>query len=184
MKRLLAYGALAIMAFSGCENDMNAVAAFDTKKLGVEQAFDVETILSQSATVKGVLTSKYMERYVTHPPHTDFPKGLQVIFYDSVGRKESILTANFGRLDEGTNDIYLRDSVVFISLTTAQRLDCKDLRFDSKTAMFMTDRFCRISTITDTIYASGIRATQDLSRTEFLKANGTFVPQDSSFILE
>ncbi len=73
MKRLFAYGALACLALASCENDINAVAAFDTKKLGVEQAYDVETIVSQSAKVKGVLTSRYMERYVTHPPHTDFP---------------------------------------------------------------------------------------------------------------
>lgn len=169
---------------SGCENDMNAVAAFDTKKLGVEQAYNVETIVSQSATVKGVLTSKYMERYVSHPPHTDFPRGLQVIFYDTLGRKESILTANFGRLDEGNNDIFLRDSVVFISLTTAQRLDCKDLRFDSKTNLFITDRFCRISTPTDTIYGRGFRATQDMSRSEFMHVYGSFMPPDSTFSFE
>ncbi|WP_298711198.1 LPS export ABC transporter periplasmic protein LptC [Chitinophaga sp.] len=184
MKRILAYGTLACLALAGCENDMNAVAAFDTKKLGVEQAFDVETIVSQSATVKGVLTSPYMERHVSHPPHTDFPKTLQVIFYDSTARKESILTANFGRLDEGNNDIYLRDSVVFISLTTAQRLDCKDLRWDSKSAQFITDRFCRLATPTDTLYGQGFRANQDFSRTEFVHVYGTFAPPDSTFSLE
>lgn len=183
MKRLLAYGAFACIAI-GCENDLSAVAAFDTRKLGVEQAYNVETIVSQSAVVKGVLTAPYMERYVTHPPHTDFPKGLQVIFYDDSSRKESILTANFGRMDEGNNDIFLRDSVVFINLTSAQRLDCKDLRWDSKTSLFITDRFCRLSTLTDTIYGQGFRANQDFSWSEFVHIYGSFVPQDSILSLD
>lgn len=184
MKRLFIYGAFACLALASCENDINAVAAFDTKKLGVEQAYKVESIISQGARVKGVLTAPYMERYVTHPPHTDFPRGLQVTFYDDSSRKESILTANFGRLDEGNNDIFLRDSVVFISLTTAQRLDCKDLRWDAKTAQFITDRFCRLTTPTNTLYGRGFRANQDLSRSEFMHVYGTFLPPDSTFAFE
>ena len=143
--------------------------------------------MSQTAHVKGVLTAPYMERHLSSPPHTDFPKGLQVIFYTDSLTKESVLTSNFGQILEnpnGTSDIYLRDSVVFINLTTVQRLDCKDLRWDSKINQFVTDRFCRLSTPTDTLYGQGFRANQDFSRSEFINAYGTFAPQDSILSLQ
>ncbi|RPD40373.1 LPS export ABC transporter periplasmic protein LptC [Chitinophaga barathri] len=165
--------------FISCENDINAVREFDINKLGVEQAYDIETIMSQTGHVKGVLTAPYMERHLNNPPHTDFPKGLQVVFYTDSLTKESILTSNFGTYQENSTDIYLRDSVVFISLKTAQRLDCKDLKWDSKTNQFTTDRFCRLSTPNDTLYGQGFRANQDFSRSEFINAYGTFAPQDS-----
>ncbi|MBO9153147.1 LPS export ABC transporter periplasmic protein LptC [Chitinophaga sp. GCM10012297] len=179
MKRIFIYLGIAL-AFISCENDVNAVRAFDIKKLGVEQAYDIETIMSQTAHVKGVLTAPYMERHLNNPPHTDFPRGLQVVFYTDSLTKESILTSKFGTYEENSTDIYLRDSVVFISLTTAQRLDCKDLRWDSKQNLFVTDRFCRLSTPVDTLYGQGFRANQDFSRSEFINAYGSFAPQDST----
>lgn len=167
------------LALISCENDVNAVRAFDINKLGVEQAYDIESIMSQTAHVKGVLTAPYMERHLTQPPHTDFPRGLQVVFYTDSLTKESILTSKFGTYQENSTDVYLRDSVVFISLKTAQRLDCKDLKWDSKTNQFITDRFCRLSSPRDTLYGQGFRANQDFSRSEFINAYGSFAPEDS-----
>ncbi|MGN7719874.1 hypothetical protein [Chitinophaga sp. 22620] len=183
MKRFFIYLASALV-FISCENDVNAVRAFDASKAEVEQAYDIETIMSQTAHVKGVLTAPYMERHLSSPPHTDFPKGLQVIFYTDSLTKESILTSNFGQMLEnpnGTSDIYLRDSVVFISFGTGQRLDCKDLRWDSKINLFVTDRFCRLSSTTgDTLYGQGFRANQDFSWSEFVNSYGSFAPPDST----
>ncbi|MGN6510192.1 MAG: LPS export ABC transporter periplasmic protein LptC [Chitinophaga sp.] len=181
MKRNFIYLGIVAMALMSCENDVNAVRAFDAKKLGVEQAYQVETIMSQEAHVKGVLTAPYMERHLTEPPHTDFPKGLQVVFYSDSLTKESILTANFGTYKENSTEIYLRDSVVFISLKTARRLDCKDLRWDPKTNEFVTDNFCRLTTPTQTLYGQGFRANQDLSRSEFIHGSGSMVVEDSLF---
>jgi hypothetical protein len=70
---------------------------------------------------------------------------------------------------------------VFISLKTARRLDCKDLRWDPKTNEFVTDNFCRLTTPTQTLYGQGFRANQDLSRSEFIHGSGSMVVEDSLF---
>ncbi|RPE13347.1 LPS export ABC transporter periplasmic protein LptC [Chitinophaga lutea] len=183
MKQLLSYLAIVLVCCS-CENDINAVRKFDANKLGVEQGFDVETIMSQTANVKGILTSPYMERHTNTPSYTEFPRGLKVVFYDSL-KISSVLTARYGKYMDRENDVYLRDSVVFISLkdpAEIKRLDCKDLRWDAKRALFTTDKYCRFSTPYDTLYGVGFDANQDFSWSEFHNVHGSFKSPDSSFV--
>jgi LPS export ABC transporter protein LptC len=173
------------LVFCSCENDINVVRKFDKSKLGVEQGYDVETIMSQSAHVKGVLTSAYMERHMNPPSFTEFPRGLKVVFYSDSLSISSILTANYGKYMDAEKDIYLRDSVVFISLKDPKeikRLDCKDLRWDAKRALFTTDKYCRLSTPYDTLYGVGFDANQDFSWSEFHEVHGSFMSPDSSFV--
>lgn len=183
MKLLLSYLAIVVL-FCSCENDMSAVRAFDKSKMGVEQAYDIETIMSQTAKVKGVLTAPYMERHVSVPPYTEFPQGLKVVFYNDSLQFERVLTARYGKLMDGENDIFLKDSVVFLDLKKLQRLDCKDLRWDSKKGQFLTERFCRISTPVDTIYSIGLTANQDFSVVKLLDISGVVSPQDSMMNLD
>ncbi|MRG46779.1 LPS export ABC transporter periplasmic protein LptC [Chitinophaga sp. SYP-B3965] len=183
MKLLLSILAI-VLVFCSCENDMNAVRAFDKSKVGVEQAYDIETIMSQTAHVKGVLTSAYMERHMATPPYTEFPQGLKVVFYSDSLTITSVLTAKYGKLIDGENEMYLRDSVVFLDLKTLQRLDCKDLRWDPKKALFVTDRFCRVARPGDTIYSIGMNANQDFSAVNFFDVDGVVSPQDSMMNLE
>lgn len=182
MKQLFSYLALIIVCCS-CENDMNAVRAFDKNKMGVEQAYDVETIMSQTAHVKGVLTAPYMERHVTSPAYTEFPNSLRVVFYNDSLVQTSILTANYGKMDEKENNIYLRDSVVFISyfkgVIEKERLDCKELKWDDKRKLFISNTLCRVARPGDTLYGQGLEANQDFSWWQFIDAYGSFLPPDS-----
>jgi hypothetical protein len=183
MKLLLSFLAITLV-FCSCENDMNAVRAFDKSKLGVEQAYDIETIMSQTAHVKGILTSPYMERHMATPPYTEFPQGLKVVFYSDSLTITGVLTSKYGKLIDGENEMYLRDSVVFLDLQKFQRLDCKDLRWDPKKAIFVTERFCRVSTPRDTVYSIGLDANQDFSIVNFHTVHGVVSPQDSMMNLE
>lgn len=183
MKQLFSYLALIIVCCS-CENDMNAVRAFDKNKMGVEQAYDVETIMSQTAHVKGVLTAPYMERHVTSPAYTEFPNSLRVVFYNDSLIQTSILTANYGKMDEKENNIYLRDSVVFISyfkgVIEKERLDCKELKWDDKRKLFISNSLCRVVSFpADTLYGQGLEANQDFSWWQFINSYGSFLPPDS-----
>lgn len=178
MKLLFSYLAIVIL-FCSCENDMTAVRAFDKSKMGVEQAYDIETIMSQTAKVKGVLTAPYMERHVSVPPYTEFPQGLKVVFYNDSLQFERVLTARYGKLMDGENEMFLKDSVVILDLKKLQRVDCKDLRWDPKKQQFITERFCRISTPVDTIYSMGLDANQDLSTVNLHRVTGVVSAQDS-----
>lgn len=182
MKQLFSYLAI-VLVFCSCENDMTAVAAFDKTKASVEQAYDIETIMSQTGHVRGVLTSEYMERHTSTPPYTEFPRGLRVVFYSDSLTITSILTAKYGKLLDGENEVYLRDSVVYLDLKTLQRLDCKDLKWDPKKQTFNTERFCRVSTPVDTLYSMGLDANQDFSDVRFHNVNGVITPQDSTLNL-
>lgn len=182
MKLLFSYLAIVVL-FCSCENDMTAVRAFDKSKMGVEQAYEIETIMSQTAKVKGVLTAPYMERHMSVPPYTEFPQGLKVVFYNDSLQIERVLTARYGKLMDGENEMFLKDSVVILDLLKLQRVDCKDLRWDPKKQKFITERFCRISTPIDTLYSTGLEANQDLSDINFFHVYGIMTPQDSTMNL-
>lgn len=183
MKRLLPYIAFALLA-SSCENDMNAVRRFDATKMGVEQADTVETIISQTAHVKGVLTAPYMERNLNTPPFTEFPRGLKVVFYSDSLTETSELTAKYGKMMQNENDIFLRDSVVFKNYKTLERLDCKELKWDAKRQLFVSNSFSRVATPTDTLYGQGFEANQNFSLWRFINAYGSFLPPDSTLSFE
>lgn len=183
MKRLLPYVAFALFICS-CENDMNAVRRFDAIKVGVEQADTVETIVSQTAHVKGILTAPYMERHTSIPAFTEFPRGLKVIFYSDSLTETSELTAKYGKMMQTENDIYLRDSVIFKNRKTSERLDCRELKWDARRQLFVSNSLSRVATITDTLYGQGFEANQNFSKWRFIDAWGSFLPPDSTLSFE
>ncbi len=71
---------------TACENDPVVVDSFFVKKTAVEEAFTVESYLSQGAKVKAKLTAPYMKRYMADSPYVEFPKTLHVDFYDDSTR--------------------------------------------------------------------------------------------------
>jgi hypothetical protein len=61
-----------------------------------------------------------------------------------------------------------------------QRLDCEELNWDSKKAIFYSNKEVRISTLTDTLYGTGLESNQDFSDYTILHPSGPFVIKDST----
>ncbi len=120
-----------------------------------------------------------MLRYNVDTAFTEFPRTLQVDFFDTSGKVESRLNAMYGKYFETRSKVYLRDSVVVFNVK-GDTLKTSELWWDQNTRKFYTDKFVRLKSNDKTISASkGLEASQDLSRYVFFNPTGTLLVPDS-----
>ncbi|MBE7172772.1 MAG: LPS export ABC transporter periplasmic protein LptC [Williamsia sp.] len=153
---------LALFLLSACENDMKEVNALTDKKTSVEEGYQIESYLSQSARMKAKLVAPLMRRYQIDTPYVEFPRTLHVDFFDDSLRIESRLDARYGKYKENEQKVFLKDSVVASNLK-GDTLWCRELWWDQQLQQFYTDKAVRIRQPDKMIYGKGMKAAQDLS---------------------
>ena len=105
MIRNTAIALLACFLVSSCVNDEMKVKALFQKKLGVDEAVNIESYMSQGGKMKAKLTAPLMLRYQDTSARVEFPKTLHVDFFDSTLQIESRLDALFAIYYESRNTI-------------------------------------------------------------------------------
>ena len=92
LTRIIAIISIASLAIVSCENDEAKINALFTKKLGVDEAVNIESFMSQGGHMKAKLTAPLMLRYQDTGSRIVLPKTLHVDFYDSTLNIESKLS--------------------------------------------------------------------------------------------
>ncbi|HVI48880.1 MAG TPA: LPS export ABC transporter periplasmic protein LptC [Chitinophaga sp.] len=163
---------------AGCENDIQAVMEFDSKKAAVENGTDIITIFSQGGKVNAKLTAPAMERSIDKPAYVEFKQGLKVFMYNDTLGLESTLSAKKGKYLEDEGNVYLSDSVVVIN-KKGERLDTKELNWDPKRKIFYSTKEVFIKTPTDSLHGWGLEANEDFSEKKIISVSGPITVQDS-----
>jgi len=167
-----------------CENDINVINAFNTKKTGVEEARKVTVHYSIGGKRKAVLTSPLMYRVQDTVPYVEFPNTIHVDFYsesnsDSI---ESKLDARYAKYRETQSIVYLKDSVKVVNVK-GDTLYCDELYWDVKRtgSEFYTDKPVRIRTRTEVINGIGMEASQDFKGYHIIHPTGILKVPASQF---
>jgi LPS export ABC transporter protein LptC len=170
---------------SSCENDMREVQAMGKKTIGVEEAKNIESYLSQSGKVKAKLVAPLMLRYQLDTPKVEFPKSLFVNFYNDSLQVESKLSAKYGNYFENENRIFLRDSIVVYNVT-GDTLFCNDLYWDQQKGIFYTNKKVIIKKPGgQLLYGKGLVASQDFKSYTIRSVYNSMINiPDSSFVAE
>lgn len=163
-----------------CENDPKDVEGAFRKQVAVEEAFKVESFMSQDGKVKAKLTAPYMVRSQADSSYLEFPRTVHVDFYKDSATIETVLDARYAKYMEYMSKVLLRDSVVVINRLTGDTLRTQELWWDQNKQEFYTDKPCHINQRLGTNFAKdGLRAAQNLNWYEFKQNSGTrLVPQD------
>ncbi len=149
--------------FLSCENDPEVVNRNNQRKPNIEEAFNIQSFLSQNGSLRAKLVAPYMLRYSLDTSYIEFPRTLHVNFYDSTGQVESQVDALYGKYLETQSKVFLRDSVVAFNIK-GDTLRTPDLWWDQNTRKFYTDNVVRIYRKGQNIIGGrGMVATQDLS---------------------
>jgi LPS export ABC transporter protein LptC len=149
--------------FFSCENDPEVVNRTNERKADVEEAYHIQSYLSQNGNLRAKLVSPFMLRYAMDTSYLEFPKTLHVNFYDSSGKVESQLDALYGKYLETRSVVYLRDSVVVFNVK-GDTLRTPDLWWDQNTKKFYTPSRVRIQRKGQRVIGGkGMEATQDLN---------------------
>jgi len=172
---------LGIFAIS-CENDEKVLQERVKKKIGVDEAKNVQLLYSQAGKVKSKLTAPVMYRYQDTLPRVEFPNSMHIDFYNDSMQIESIVDAKYGRYIEGQNKAYLRDSVVAIQKFSGDTVRCKELWWDQNKQLFYTDKPALITKKDGTIIPAqkGFNATQDFKTINLLEPVEGILPVSES----
>lgn len=172
---------------ASCENDEAVVNSFSNKELGVEEGTNIISYLSTNGKTKGKLMAPYMLRNLFDSAKVEFPKTLQVDFYDSSLKVESHLFAKYGKFLENDNIIYLRDSVIVFN-TQNDTLFTNELWWDQGLAAFYTNKPVIISNNNNGFAQKicgmgGFRSNQDFTKYSIYKVGKAYNAEINSFLL-
>lgn len=164
-----------------CENDEQKVKEWTENKVMKEEVNTIEAYLSQEGKMRARLTSPQMLRVMADTVYVEFPKSLHVDFYNDSTIIESRLDSKYGKYFENLNKVYLRDSVVVITVK-GDTLRSPDLWWDQNTKLFYTDKYATYKGIGKQIYGGkGLTATQDLNSVIFHQPTGTVQVSENGF---
>lgn len=164
-----------ITVFYSCVNDVDKVNALFEKKLGVDEARNIESYMSQAGKMKAKLTAPVMLRYQDTLPRVEFPNSLHVDFYtDSTHAIESQVDARYGKYIEPQNKVFLRDSVRVFNVQ-GDTLHCQELWWDQTTGKFTTDKPVRIYRKDLILIGEGLSAPQDFKTFEIYHPTNSII---------
>lgn len=159
------------MLFSCGANDLdevNRVTAADNSAIEISK--DVEMVYTDSGLVRARLNSPEVQRFAGEEEQLYAPKGVNVSFFDSIGRENSHLYAQRGTFYEKERYVELEDSVV-VTNSAGERLNTEFLVWVQDSG-FYTDKFVKITREKTIIYGDGLEADEGFSKYTIKKPRG------------
>lgn len=158
-----------------CENKKEDIDTWTKKVVMKEEAVNIESMLSQNGKLKAKLRAPLMRRIFEDTVYAEFPNSLHCEFYDNNNQVESWLDSKYGKYYENLGKVYLKDSVVVITVK-GDTLKSPDLWWDQNLKKFYTDKYATYHAPGKQIYGTvGLEATQDLSSIIFKYPIGTIL---------
>jgi LPS export ABC transporter protein LptC len=143
---------------------------------------DTLTIVqSENGVLKGRFHAPIMEQYAYAPePYEEYPRGIDVISYDSLGNVKTTLRANYALRWTNLQRWDLKGDVVGTNID-GDKLETQQLTWNEKSEQIWSNVQTRLSRPRrgDIMTGSGFTSKQDLSKWRFRHGEGT-----QSFVAE
>lgn len=163
-----------LLAASACRNDISEVTALNYKDtFPLESAENIEMVYSDSAQIQAVMKSPLANRYAGEDPYLVLPKGVSVVFFDSVLRPRTRLTAGYAIKREKSELMEARHDVVVIN-RIGEQLNTEHLVWDQKRKIIYSDVFVKIKRKDEILYGQGMEADETFDKWIIKKPRGTF----------
>jgi LPS export ABC transporter protein LptC len=159
--------------FSSCEKKKEVLKDLQIKELPTLSARNVETMYSDSGQVTLVVRSPLINQYNGgEEPHTLFPEGLSVFFYDKKTEPQASITSKFARYTEKDELWELRDSVVAVN-PEGDILETELLYWSEPRESVWSDRFVRITGKDQIIMGTGFESDPRLTKWKIKNVSAT-----------
>jgi len=164
-----------------CQNDLDQVAAVEVQQTAPDRVTtDAEYFFTDSGRVRNRLRAGRIAEWSAEPKRTELSNGLELVFFDSSGAQQSILTARRGVLMPAEKRMEVSDQVVFVN-DKGERMETEQLTWDQDSGRVFTDRAVRIQRGGDIIHGEGLTAKEDFSRYTIRRITGTlYVAEDDT----
>ena len=165
--------------FISCENELAEIQrVFQQEEMTREVMKEVEILYSDSAVVNVRIISPTLIRFTNkQDPKQEFPDGLIVDFLSPNGKISSKLTAKYGMRYENQNQIVVRDSVIWESVSK-ERLETEELTWDEQKEKLYTNKYVTIIRPEEIIFGYGFEANQNFTYSKIKAIEGTIKVND------
>lgn len=163
-----------VFMLMACENDEAKVKELTSKRLGVDEAHNVEAYMSTTGVMKARLRAPLMLRYQDTVAKVVFPESMHVDFFNDSVKIESQLDSRYGEYFETKNKVFLKDSVRVFN-NTGDTLFCQELWWDQDLQKFYTDKPVRIHRPDMIMIGVGLSAPQDFKTFEIYKISNSIL---------
>ncbi len=166
---------LAVAMLISCKNDIEVISSLtDINNLPSQTSINLETIYTDSAKIQLKVKSKLVKIFnLEEGSYLEFPKGLEVFFYDENEKIESQLSARYAIYHEADELWEAKDSVVVINAKD-EILNTEQLFWDENKKLIYTSKFVSITTTSEIIYGDGLEANENFTNWKIMKPRGTF----------
>ena len=169
-----------IILSGGCDSKIERVKLLSQEEVNFpdQSMTDAEILHSVKGRVEVKVTAPQIDRYTSvEEPHTIFPQGLTVLFYDSTMTVESKISANYAIYHEPDELWEAKNDVVAIN-NQGDTLNTEYLVWRQDKGIIYTDRYVRITTTEGIIHGKGFEANQDFTDYEIKETTGTIEVED------
>lgn len=181
MHKVFSFVLLIVLISSGCKNDIETINALNAElKIPDQVAYDVETVYHDSGLLQGKIIAPEINIYNDdEDPHTEFPQGIEVYFYDSLENVTAKINAGYAvyfsdeQLWEARNKVFAENSIEKATLETEQ------LFWDEKNKKIYSRMFSTITNPDGIFYGdNGFDANQDLTDWTLRSSRGTAIVEE------
>lgn len=166
---------LAFVSFliSSCENDIKVVNSLNSSDtMPVETARNIEVIYSDSGEIQVWLKSPLYNSYEGKDPYTEFPNGVEVIFYNPGKKIKSTMRANYAIIHDKTKIMEARYNVVVVGVEKKESLNTEHLIWDEHLSRIYSDVFVKVTTQDKVLFGQGFESDQTFDNWNILKPTG------------
>ena len=163
---------------SSCEKKKEVISDLQIKDLPALSARDYQTMYSDSGKVTLVMRSPLINRFTGEPdPHTEFPEGLSVQFYDKKSVPQASITSHYARYSDKDEVWELRDSVVAVN-ENGDILETELLYWSQTKESVWSDRFVKITGKDQIIMGTGFESDPRLTKWKIKNVSATIYIED------
>lgn len=165
---------LGVMLFS-CENNINVINSLGIAEgQAVESTYDVEMTVTDSGKVSMRMKSPQIDKYMGDREFMEMPKGISIIFYDSVGNIRSTLDADYAISYGGSKIMEAKNNVIAVN-EQGQTLYTEELIWNQQKHIIYTENEVKIVTEDKTLFGDGLTADESFNNWEIDKPRGNLI---------
>ncbi len=158
---------------TSCSNDMETIRFFEKKEMPLQTLSNAELLRSKDGNVQVRLKAPEINKYDGENPRTEYPKGVQLYFYDADKKVKSSLSAKYAIDWEKKKIMQARNNVVIIDYQTGDTTYMETIVWDRNERRIFSNNPLMSKNGQRVTYGDGFVSDEKLENPRILRQRGT-----------
>ena len=157
------FGIVILFLLAGCQHPKVPIIITENspqEKIPAQESWTSKVVFTDSGKTKAILHAGHIRVYY-ETQETLLDSNVKVDFYDLNQTHSSVLTSKKGRVDDATENLWARDSVVVVS-DSGVTIQTEELMWRNKDRKIVSDKFVTIISPKEKIQGYGFESDQGL----------------------